>query len=245
MSDDELRESPLSPADDERVRRLLAQVRHTEPLPAEVAARLEGVLAGLVSERRAGDRVADAGTSVTPRYDSRVVDLAARRRKTVTNLLVAAAAVVVLGVGISQVLPDGLGSGDDMGAATQAEDVAGDDGALQEGGGASEEEPNPEVAPTDQGSVTIRSDHFGADVRRARAGVPGLQSYSGDEVTRVGGPREGCVSVGLGPGVVLPAVYDGAFALLVLRPPAGEVQVADLYLCGDTEPRRSITLTAR
>jgi hypothetical protein len=42
----------------------------------------------------------------------------------------------------------------------------------------------------------------------------------------------------------LPATYDEAPAYLVLRPAAGDTQVVDLYLCGDTTPRRSITLTA-
>ena len=38
--------------DDERVSRLLADARHTEPLPPEVAARLDRTLEGLAEERR-------------------------------------------------------------------------------------------------------------------------------------------------------------------------------------------------
>ena len=38
--------------DDERVSRLLADARHTEPLPPEVAARLDRTLEGLAGERR-------------------------------------------------------------------------------------------------------------------------------------------------------------------------------------------------
>ena len=37
----------LTPAEEERVRRLLADARHTEPMPDEVVARLDGVLADL------------------------------------------------------------------------------------------------------------------------------------------------------------------------------------------------------
>ena len=75
----------------------------------------------------------------------------------------------------------------------------------------------------------------------------GLGRHDANYVDAYYGPdslRAGCVTVDLRPGRQLPAVYDGANAVLVLRPPSGDVQVADLYLCGDTEPRRSITLTA-
>ncbi len=82
----------LSPADDARIRRLLAEARHTEPMPGDVVARLDRVLAGLAEERK--ERLAP------------VVELASRRRRTAASLLVAAAAVVVVGVGISRVLPD-------------------------------------------------------------------------------------------------------------------------------------------
>jgi hypothetical protein len=42
---------------------------------------------------------------------------------------------------------------------------------------------------------------------------------------------------------VLAATYDAAAAALVLRPPTGDTQVVDLYLCGQDTPLRSITLT--
>ena len=44
-----------------------------------------------------------------------------------------------------------------------------------------------------------------------------------------------------GDGLAVGATYDGTPAALVLRQPAGDVQVVDLYLCGTTEPTRSIT----
>jgi hypothetical protein len=56
-------------------------------------------------------------------------------------------------------------------------------------------------------------------------------------------PADGCLAVDPGPGSLVPATYDEAPAYLVLRPPAGDTQVVDLYVCGDTAPRRSITLT--
>ena len=40
----------LTPAEAERVRRLLAEARHTEPMPDDVAARLDRVIAGLADD---------------------------------------------------------------------------------------------------------------------------------------------------------------------------------------------------
>ena len=47
------RRRELTPAQDEAVRRLLADARHDEPVPPEVAARLDDALAGLRAERAA------------------------------------------------------------------------------------------------------------------------------------------------------------------------------------------------
>jgi hypothetical protein len=224
-------EPTLPPADDARIRHLLAEARHTDPMPDDVAARLDRVLAGLSQERE--ERLAP------------VVELASRRRRTAASLLVAAAAVVVVGVGISQVLPDhGLGGsgGGDAATSTQ-EDAAGGDAARapepsRDDGSAAA--PGPESAPADRALVQIRSAHFGQDVRRARStasarGPQGFVAYP---------PADGCLGVDPGSGSLLPVSYDGAPAYLVLRPPAGDTQVVDLYLCGDTASRRSITLTA-
>lgn len=96
--------------DDERVSRLLADARHTEPLPSEVAARLDRTLEGLAEERRTPTR------SVAP-----VVDLAARRRRRLVTGLVAAAAVVALGVSLPQI---DLGGGSDSESAGSADTAA-------------------------------------------------------------------------------------------------------------------------
>ena len=98
------------------MQRLLASARHTAPVPPEVAARLDGVLAGLA----AGD---DAPAAPEP---APVTDLDAhRRRRRVAQILVAAAAVVVVGVGLGQVLDRGTGgdasSADNAGAAADSQ----------------------------------------------------------------------------------------------------------------------------
>jgi hypothetical protein len=98
------------PAFDE-VRALLADARVTEPVPTDVAARLDATLAALQEERR-------AETVVVP----------LRRRRTAARVLVAAAAVVVVtagGVGIAQVAQRGSSGSD----ATTADAVRGEAGA--------------------------------------------------------------------------------------------------------------------
>jgi hypothetical protein len=235
----ELHESPLDPAQDERIRRILADARHTEPMPEAVVARLDRVLAGLSDER----------TERADRADrAEVVDLMARRRRTVGQLLVAAAAVVAVGFGITQVLPDlGGGSGGDAQETTAggaaADSAEGGDG---EGSRLVSPESAPE-APSDgttsgpaKSTIRIRSDEFGPDVRRARNQLADESAQALVEY-----PAEGCLAVSVEPGSeVVATTYDAAPAALVLRPPSGDVQVVDLYLCGDLEPRRSITLMA-
>ena len=85
----------------------------------------------------------------------------------------------------------------------------------------------------------IRAAHFGADVRKARAALP--DAVNAPALGEYAAPS--CAG-DFGDGLVLAATFDGAPAALVLRPPAGDVQVVDLYLCETSEPTRSITLPA-
>ncbi|MCZ4499451.1 MAG: hypothetical protein JWQ74_2004 [Marmoricola sp.] len=97
------------------VRGLLAGARSTEPVPADVAARLEATLADLTSDRSSGP---DGSGSVGTTTD---VLPFRRRSRLATRLLVAAAAVVVVGaggIGLAQVLGDnGAGSASTTAAA--------------------------------------------------------------------------------------------------------------------------------
>ena len=229
--DDELRDNPLSPADDERIRRLLAEARHTEPIPAAVASRLEEVLAELSADRAERDATALAAPRAV------VVDLAARRRRTAANLLVAAAAVVAVGVGISQVLPQ-VGSEDTAGDAMSPADTS----AQEEGGaagGSGLDEGEAPSAPTES-AARVRSQRFGADVRKLRTN---LETTALSARQFYNSLNRGCLTTDVGAGDYVPVTYDAASAVVVLRVPSGDVQVVDLYLCGDLEPRRSITLT--
>lgn len=209
-----------TPAEDQ-VRRLLADARHEEPVPADVAARLDGVLADLRAESRR-----------TPVAD----DLAARRRRrTARNLLVAAAAVVVAGVGISQV--DLGSSGDDSAGSTSAD--APESSALRSDAGAQNELAAPHPRP-----LVLRSEDFDRQVRRLRPGAtldPLPESLTDSSAGDLAG-ADWCDDPAWGGGERLPVRYDGMRGVLVLRTPVDGSRVADLYLCGETTPTRSVTI---
>lgn len=253
-------EPELTPTEDQ-VRRLLADARHTEPMPDDVAARLDRVLTGLAGERRDADRAA--------RSAAVAADLAAaRRRRTARNLLVAAAAIVAIGFGMNSV--DLTVSGDDDGGASSAD--AGGDAAdapeaatSQREGVTTDEAPAAESPHLTDGDgalaeggayaaspVRLSSDRFGAQVRRLQsstrelalkdstsASTDGLFSLSRHPL------RSGCSTRGWGEGLLVPVRYDDQLGAVVFRSASGESQVADLYLCGSDEPARSITLPVR
>lgn len=225
----------LTPTD-EQVRRLLSDARHDEPMPDDVAARLDEVLAGL-------------------REDRPPVDVAARqRRRHVRNWVLAAAAVVVIGVGANQVDWSGMSTSADGGGDSAA---SGAMEANDEDAGGSEV-PAPEAAagsrPGWQSARTqLDSDAFGEQVEQFRVDerqelrrLDDLASTTSGELSSDGAyAYSGFCGIGkVGRGVRFPVRYDGERAWLVFRPPQGETQVVDLYLCGRDDPTRSITLPA-
>lgn len=100
----------LSPADEARLRRLLARSRHDEPVPEEVVRRLDDVLARLGAEQPHDDldgyaaAAASASSTTTPPPVDPSTAPATRRHHRRITLLAAAAAVVVAGIGVDQVL---------------------------------------------------------------------------------------------------------------------------------------------
>lgn len=113
----------LSPADEARLRRLLGRARHDEPVPEDVAARLDDVLARLDDDAAPhalhddlDGYAAAARAAGAPRPTATV-----RRPRRGLVLLVAAAAVVVAGVGVDAVVDRTQGGGD-----TAASEVAAD-----------------------------------------------------------------------------------------------------------------------
>lgn len=221
--------------DDEQVRRLLADARHTEPLPPDVADRLDGVLADLRADRPLRPTVTDLA--------------AARRRRRARTMLLAAAAVVVVGIGIGQL--NGSGTGDDEAAdsATSSDaggSAAGDreqtgpaDGLM---GGDSAAESVPEPASGSAARVDSRT--FGTRVLQLRDQGAVLDRDQGPAALQYEAKAR-CVGRDPGAGTPVSIRYDGSPAVLVYRPPRGDTQVVDLYLCGRDEVVRSITLPAR
>lgn len=242
MTEPESGES-LSPAQEEQVRRLLAEARHQAPVPDDVAGRLEVTLAGLRQERleeREREKAVRAGRGGAP-----VVDLAARRRRRASAVLVAAAAVVAVGVGVGQLVEpnrndtvldsadgDGQAAADAPNAYEEAAPSLAESGKPQ---GADKQAlaPPPEVS----------SGHFRRDVTRIRprAELPDAQSRA---LTLLADSSFMCEPADWGPGDLLPVLYDALPAVLAYRPATGDTQVVDLVQCGTGMILRSTVIPA-
>jgi hypothetical protein len=223
----------------EAVRRLLAEARHSEPMPADVAARMDAVLADLSS-------AADDPAPAVPEQTPGVVSLAGHRRRRAAGLLVAAAAIVVGGVTVAQHLPS-RGSGSQGASAASGQDSSAE---FDRGSGstpaprASSTAPAPQdlagsAATVRRGRVVVRPQHFTADALAARrlvtAASPGRSTRN---LARI--PSR-CVDAP-GDSTVVRATYQRAPAALVFHRPVSSSQVVDLFVCGSPRPVRSATL---
>lgn len=214
-------------SEEDRIRRLLAEARHDEPIPPDVAGRLDGVLADLRADRPVRATVTDLAT--------------ARRRRRVRTLLVAAAAVVVAGIGVDQFLGAAQPGSDDSGAGSSADSaVSGAEEAPQPldsgGGGAAQDG----LRSLDGRLVRLDSDRFAPQVARLQAGH--AAAYSAGEGYLDMSKAVRCHRPG--PGHAVSVTYDGAPGVLVFRPPSRDSQVVDLILCGHPGITRTITLPA-
>lgn len=224
----------------EEVRRLLADARHAEPMPDDVVARMDDVIAGL---REDPAESSDRGDVVVP--------LSRHRRRRAAGLLVAAAAIVVGGVAVAQNLPT---------SSSSSTTSAGSDAAAQDSGTSP---PHPRRSPgaesfaargkdsrlkdgvtvLDGGALVVHPRRFSADALAGRKllaehgpNVPSASQFQLD--------LSACASVPTEHGVVLRATYQKAPAALVYRRASGGSQVVDLYVCGSPSPVRSATLPA-
>ncbi|HEY0891329.1 MAG TPA: hypothetical protein VGE38_17140 [Nocardioides sp.] len=232
--------------DDELVRRLLAEARHDEPMPADVADRLDAVLAELGAERSEGEP------------DPAVSSLAARRatrgRAWTRVGLVAAAAAVVGGVAVGQFLttssPDASQSSTDGSAGGSVREDS-----LTEGGSLAVD-PRLADAYSEQGWRPVSSQRLAADVRALVAGLPPADADSGsdsgsDSRSNSGSPgalldlRAACAPAAWGPGELVPVMLDGTPAVLAVRPPDGSQRRADLLACGTGELLASVPVRQR
>lgn len=231
-------EPELTPAQDDEVRRLLAGARHDDPVPDDVAERLDRVLAGLVDE---------------PVPEAPVTPLHTRRRHA-RSMLIAAAAVVVVGIGISQVVDQDTSSEDASPAAdrnvSRAEKEVPEAGAPGEGtdsssGQAAEAAPDPQAVTE---LLRLRPDRLAQDVRVVQDRSAALDTRAGSlSASRLSANAAAgviCASDAWGKGTFVPVRYDGTPAVLVFRRAEGDTQVAELFLCGDRDPVRTVTLPA-
>lgn len=253
-------ESSGLPPDQEAVRRLLADARHDGPPPPDVVARLDETLASLVSERGS-----ERATEHDDRSPGRVVDLGSRRRRVASIGLLAAASVVVAGVALGQVLPGG--GGDDAGESSAAGSQS--DTSLAESpeaGGSGAD------SSTDAGSGSDEGGDAGAASEPAPeslksspatpfAGMPSLSTADVDlddqvlalrvegstrreQLATLDGLR-GCDVPRPGRAAALVAAeVDGRSGVVVFRRPVDEAQGVELYVCGEADPVRTITLPA-
>jgi hypothetical protein len=220
--------TPLDPAEEARVRRLLAEARHVGPLPDDIADRLDAALVRLVDERAAPD----AGRAA-------VVDLSARRRRRrVGAALVAAAATVVLGVSLPSLTGGlSLGGADSQDAATSGQESAAEGPESQkdvDGAPGSASAPEEEAAAPLMALPEVSADRFRRDAEAARDQAPAYD-HQARAVSCAKLPADA---------KLVPVRYGGRDALLVFGEPTGDRQRVDLYLCPEGEPVRSAIIPA-
>jgi hypothetical protein len=237
---DELPE--LTPDQEADVRRLLAEARRDEPIPAEVGERLDRVLAGLSRE--------DPGTpGVAP-----VIDLAARRRRrNAAAVLAGAAAVIVAGFAIGQVIDVGSDSSD-MGASSS--DAGADRSKTSEGSGGGvglqDQSANPAgpvpSAASGPSLLRLSSAHLRSDLTtqldRVGDGSNAVRSPSAESYAALGCASPAPTSK-FGLGELFPALFDDQPAVVVLRTPAAGQQRADVLACDSADKLASTTIPAR
>ena len=239
---------PASPEDEARIRGLLSGARVTDPMPTEVAARLDRVLAGLAAERG----------MVDPLPADNVVPITRTRRHRVVAVLGAAAAVVVLGLGFATFFNSAENGADDA----ASEDDAGfsERGAQEEG--AADAAPESAAAPEDSlsnetGGVTtskdvyreddrafaVRSRQLSRDLARIQGQVLGAPAGADYARGLVLSPQDfTCRLAGPSRGVLVAVRYDGRPAFVRFLEPMGESQVVEVLQCRSGDVLRSTTL---
>jgi hypothetical protein len=215
------------------VRRLLADARHTEPMPGDVTARMNRVIARLGDETPAAASEPSAGD---------VIPIAPHRRRRAATLLVAAAAIVVGGVAAGQLVHPSSSSDGAANAPASAQDFSSGDTANggKVSGDQSFDNPGPHKTEVRHGRVLVRSKYFAYDALQGRRLLTTHQKeMAPDRVTVL----QGCGRLD-GRARVVPAEYQNAPAALLYRRPEGGSQIVNLYVCGSSRPIRTTTLPA-
>ena len=216
--------------DDERVRALLADLgagHESEPLPDEVAVRLEETIAALVAERAASQ------TSEEHTATGTVVPL---RPRWLPRAAAAAAAVVVLAGGGAAVAgflhhPADTASSASTSSTSREQPAAGGDaasGRAAQPGAGSTAAPAPAArsgAAPSTATPHLTTAGYAADVRALLARRPALHGHADGATASCPGPAD------LGDASTAPVVLDGTPALLVVRPPVGGSRAVEVWSC--------------
>lgn len=241
----------LTPEQSETVRRLLAEARHDEPLPAEVATRLDDVLAELIADRAVVEEPAPA--VVVP-----------FRRRRWPQVLVAAAAVTVIGYASTQVLGGGMSGEDDLGTTADSAAESGQPPSDNGRDGTELDGDTPAAAPGPQAPPAEGETAGGNLLSQLRsAGLPTLSPQLGDEHLRrlldttSSLDNRAAYARRLTPGTCGPyyevhdgktfaALLHGNVALVIAHPVLNGLRLVEVYDCESPEPRRAVeTVTLR
>jgi hypothetical protein len=217
----------VTPEEEQRVRRLLAaSASEPTPLPDDVAARLDTVLADLSVERAAeGVTILAHDPIHDPRHDPRQV----RRRW--PSVLVAAAAVAVVALGVGTIVRSTGGQGADSQASGSGPAAA---KAIAPDAGASPQTPSRSAGSS--GAVPrLHTRSLREDVRRLAEQSTGV---AGDLAGPASRPQQRTPpSCAIPPATQGERVFgvrlDGKPATLVLHPAVRGARSADVYPCAD------------
>jgi hypothetical protein len=242
----------VTPEEQEAVRRALAATPPAGPMPPEVVARLEAMIADLAAERAAEAGHEGPGAARTDGRTAPVDELEERRRRRWPRVLVAAASVAVLGYGVGAVVqssgPEAETASSDAAGGAAYEDGDAESGpgrSTDDGGAAAPQEAGPpgdREAPglvargpiVELRTATLRRDvvrHLELGRVAADAEVDKLAALDAKRYSR----RDGtCLLPDLRAGDVASAArLDGRRATLVVHHGRGGTRVAEVYWCGD------------
>ncbi len=234
MTDDP--DDGLSPADEERVRRALAAAGSgADPLPDDVAARLDRVLGELVAGRPSAPEGGDGPEADRPDP----------RRRRWPAVLVAAAVVSVVALGVGTL---GWGSGTRSTGDTAAS-AGGQVASAPEGPARSEGSPGAAVRGAAE-PAPLRSSTLRRDVRRVVEATRAYGSAQLDGTSQQGArpvPAPACtVPPHTARAQVIAVTLDGAPATLVVDPPTDGAREARVYACDDvTAPLAAVPVPAQ
>jgi hypothetical protein len=209
--------------DEERVRRALADAADPGPVPADVADRLDAVLAGLVRERagqspRSAEVSAEGGPAPSP---------ATRRRW--PGLLAAAVVASLVALGVGTLVRAGSGSVEQStGSAASAPDRQATSAAPEGAGG------HGTLGPAGP-AWRLRSATFAQDAQRLADSRRSTLADTPAQGLRAAAPAPpGCLVPARPPGGrVLHVTFDGRPATLVLGPVRHGAREARAYSCAD------------